>query len=225
MKLYKRITTSFFAALIVLIAVLSIYPLQAEAITERATEQVSFGGTSNAASQCAYRYYNFPIHLVKNYTPQTAKAAVYNKSSKGQTLYLLVFRFKANKKAHVKISYSKKGKTYKNDVYITPEKYTSPAKSVKIGKQLYFTGNTWAITYNRTLNGKISVTPKKGWKVAIIYKYNINKFYNPKLTTYKNNSKINVKKNERLMIIFQNKKTGKVVYMMHDCYFNHSYSG
>ncbi len=170
-------------------------------------------------------YYTIPIHLVKNYTPETAKAVVYNKSTKGNTLYVLVFRFKAQKTAHVKISYKYKGKTYKNDVYMTPEKYTSPAKSVKINNQLYFTGNTWAITYNRTLKGKISITPKKGWKVYKIYKFNINQSSNPKYTYYKNNSKINVKKNERLVISFQNKKSGKFLYMMHDCYFNHSFSG
>ncbi len=214
-------------ALIMLTFVFAVNPVQVNAkdktMTERLSQQVSFGGTSNAASQCAYFYYDMPIHMVKNYTPQTAAAAVYNKSTKGQTLYLLVFRFKAKKRAHVKISFNWNGDFYKDDVYCTPEEYKSPAKSVYIGNQLYFTGNTWAITYNATPKGKLKITPKKGWEVAKIRKININNF-SGKVTEYKNGSNIKINKKERLMILFRNKKTNKTLFMMYDSYFNHTLS-
>ena len=222
MKRVKRIVSLLLAAM-TLFTMLAVYPVKAEAAIKR-TEQVSFGGTSNAASQCVYLYLPTKVYLDKNYTPQTAKAAVYNKSSKKETKYLIVLRFKEKKKAHLKIRYKEGSKYEKEDIYVTPTEYKSPAKSVKIGKQLYFTGNTWAITKNETLKGKLNIKLKKDWTIYAIGKYNINNFYNPKYTYYKNGSNIKVNKNERLIIMFQNKKTNKIATMMYDCYFNHSYS-
>lgn len=227
MRKLNRFITSMLAAMLLLAAVLTINTVQVNAkditIKENLKQPVSFGGTSNAASQCAYFYYDRPIHFVKNFTPQTAKATVYNKSTKGQTMYVLVFRFKAKKKAHVRISFEYGGNNYKDDVYCTPEVYKNPTKSVYIGSQLYFTGNTWAINYNATPKGVLKITPKKGWVIDGIVKFNINNYFSGKATTLKNGQNIKIKKNERLLIRFKSSK-GKVEYMMYDSYFNHSLS-
>ena len=64
---------------------------------------------------------------------------------------------------------------------------------------------------------------KKNWKVTDIYKFNIGQWNNdPTLIHFKNGGKINVKKNEKLVIKFMNKKTGQVFHTFYDCGFNHT---
>ncbi len=221
--------TRFISAALAMLMILSVFilhsPLQSYASsgTRSYSQQVAFTGTRNAESQYARFYTQYPTKILKNKTPSVAKVKVLNKSTKGHPMYIIAFNFKKNKPAKIYVEQSVNGTKTKYDLVMNPTSYTSPAKSVKIDGKSYFTGNTWIQESNKTLKGKIKVTTKKNWKINSIYKFNTNQWNNnPKLVQFKNGGNISVKKNERLVIKYQNTKTNQMFHMFYNCGFNHT---
>lgn len=115
---------------------------------------------------------------------------------------------------------SKDGGTGRYSVNYHFKKYTCPVSSIKIGKKnltakykksIHITG--------KPISGNLNIKLKKGWKIKDYYTFNLNTYGNGnpkdmgKIKKFKN-TRIKVKKNERLVIRLQ--KGGKQMNLMYD---------
>ena len=126
----------------------------------------------------------------------------------GNNNYAIKFTFKKNVKSSVTITYKYLG--YKRSIKIINKKiqYSCAAKNIKLGKIRLsnFSRNFfWA---ERPVNGRIEITPAKGWKLYGVYK---GPAFGKATGVLHNGDKIKLKKYEEARIYFQNKKTKKYV--------------
>ena len=112
--------------------------------------------------------------------------------------------------------YKENGKITSHTLKAKIVKYVCPVSKVKFGKSnltkkyktAFFCGIKW-----KKKTGKLTVKPKKGWKLDNIYYFD-----GKKDKRIKNGSKITLKKGGFLSIMLSNKKSGKSAYLSMNMY-------
>lgn len=209
-KMMKRIS-AVLLCLVILAGSFAFPKLKAEAASTMETRTAYLAPNGNTASKQYKLYYTSKVSGVKSSNKSVGTASV----KKEKDAWVLTVSLK--KAGSTIISYkNSRGNTIKFKLAV--KKYTSPVKSIKIGKTTLTSKykNSYQIT-GGALNGKVSVTTKNGWKLVKAWK-----FKTSLLTSKKSVKQISVNLSKSIKVtkgyrlILQFKKGSQTMSLLYD---------
>lgn len=151
----------------------------------------------------------YEVNLKKSRSSNPKVAVIRKDKYLGNCFAVIKKAGKTTLKIYAKSTEGGDYQTYK--IRVIAGKYIDPAAKFKVGK------NDFTSQFKKTsigesaarIKGKISITPKKGWKLKSVYA----KHYEGKIRKLKNNRSVSINDEWTLMAKFKNKKSGKIIVL------------
>lgn len=195
-----KLHLSIFSALL-LISVLLILPLHVSAESV-VTCSYSKKGNAESNTHTEYSYSSKKMVSVKSSDPSIATASFKN-YPRGEG-YTTVVSVKFKKAGSVTVTELREGETAESSFICKAVNYKAPLKTLKFGKKDYSKkiANSYAFT-GKPFTGKVTFKTRKGWKFVKMYKFKVKELTGQGMVNQvqlKKNSKIKIKKGDRLII-------------------------